>query len=86
MTSWFAGNSRHEDSEAYGKHSHAHANLPVAVLLRRVVAHGDAIRLAWPEEGIGQVDECGQWPTGVLPRIEVRRRVSFSSEKDDHDQ
>jgi hypothetical protein len=58
------------EAENYGKHSRAHARISVANLLRRVIARGDAIRLAWrDEELIGGADRSADFPTAVLPVI-----------------
>jgi hypothetical protein len=57
--------------DTYGRHSEANAGgLTVAALLRRVVASGEAIRLAWPVEGADQLTGDDEWPTAVLPKVE----------------
>lgn len=65
---------RHRDepsaaAERYGKHSQAHARgVSVPELLRRVVAQGDAVRLAWRDsETNAVVDDRQEFPTAVLP-------------------
>lgn len=62
---------RRDAAERYGKHSQANARgLGVAELLRRVVARGDAIRLAWRgREATGVADPTDEFPTAVLPVI-----------------
>jgi hypothetical protein len=56
-------------AERYGKHSRAHARgLSVLALLRRVVAQGGAVRLAWRDsETNAVVDDRQEFPTAVLP-------------------
>jgi hypothetical protein len=60
-----------DDAETYGKHSRAHAHgLGVAELLRRVIARGEAIRLAWHSDETTRVaDDSQDFPTAVLPVI-----------------
>lgn len=59
-----------ESAEQYGKHSRAHAGGPGVVdLLRRAVAHGDAIRLAWDDETRIVADQRDDFPTAVLPVV-----------------
>lgn len=66
---------RHRDeataaAERYGKHSQAHADLPVVDVLRRVAESGEAIRLAWQDDDSNRVVEDRQeFPTAVLPVI-----------------
>jgi hypothetical protein len=70
------GRHREESASAgerYGKHSQAHADLPVSELFGQVIAQGDALRLAWPDEACdGMRDSCAEFPTGVLPVIRPR--------------
>lgn len=58
-----------DNPETYGKHSRAHARgLSVAELLRRVVARGEAIRLAWRGDAATHMaDPSDEFPTAVLP-------------------
>lgn len=58
-------------ADDYGKHSQANARgLSVAELLRRVVARGEAVRLAWRgREATGLADRSDEFPTAVLPVI-----------------
>jgi hypothetical protein len=58
-------------SDDYGQHSQAHARgFSVAELLRRMVAGGEAIRLAWRgREATGFADRSDEFPTAVLPVI-----------------
>jgi hypothetical protein len=58
-------------SDHYGKHSRAHASgLSVAELLRRAVARGEAIRLAWRgTEATSMADPSQDFPTAILPAI-----------------
>lgn len=59
-----------DDAEMYGKHSRAHAHgLGVAELLRRVIARGDAIRLAWRGTDGSTAGRSDDFPTAVLPVI-----------------
>lgn len=60
-----------DNPETYGKHSRAHARgLSVAELLRRVVARGEAIRLAWQgDAATNLVGPSDEFPTAVLPVI-----------------
>lgn len=67
---------RHRDepsaaAERYGKHSQAHARgMSVLELLRRVVAQGEAVRLAWRDaEANAVVDNGQEFPTAVLPAV-----------------
>jgi hypothetical protein len=69
MTSRLRNNHRYGLAEAYGRHSHADASTPVAVLLRRVAHGGGAVRSAWPVERSEQTAEPDDWPTAVLPRV-----------------
>lgn len=77
MTSRFRENRHYEAAEVYGRHSSAHANVPIEALLRRVIASDEAIRLAWPVEGSDQLADGEAWPTAVLPR--VRQRSTYST-------
>jgi hypothetical protein len=58
-----------EDAERYGKHSRVHARgLGVAELLRRVVARGEAIRLAWRgDEAMSAIARSDEFRTAILP-------------------
>jgi hypothetical protein len=60
-----------DNPETYGRHSRAHARgLSVAELLRRVVARGEAIRLAWRGDAATNLaDRSDEFPTAVLPVI-----------------
>jgi len=60
-----------DDAERYGKHSRAHARgLGVAELLRRVVARGEAVRLAWRDDETNSVtNRAEEFPTAVLPVV-----------------
>lgn len=60
-----------DNPETYGKHSRAHARgLTVAELLRRVVARGEAIRLAWRgDTATCMAGPSDEFPTAVLPVI-----------------
>ena len=69
MTSRLRNDRHYEAAEAYGRHSNAHANVPVGALLRRLIANDEAIRLAWPVEEADQFTDGDEWPTGVLPRV-----------------
>lgn len=73
---------RRDAAERYGKHSQANARgLGVAELLRRVVARGDAIRLAWRgREATGVADPVDEFPTAVLPVI--RDSIEYQVEPD----
>ena len=69
-----AGKHRDEDDDAaarYGRHSRANAGgLTVTALLKRVMARGEAIRLAWRgTDSNGLVDQAAELPTAVLPVI-----------------
>jgi hypothetical protein len=70
-----------DDADRYGKHSRAHAHgLGVAELLRRVVARGDAIRLAWRgDEATNAIARSDEFPTAVLPVV----RVEYPDENDE---
>jgi hypothetical protein len=67
---------KHESGQAassddYGQHSQANAHgISVAELLRRMVARGEAVRLAWRgREATGLADRLEEFPTAVLPVI-----------------
>jgi hypothetical protein len=65
MGGWFG-----DDEETYGRHSFAHARIPVIALLRRAVANGGAFRLAWRGDNPDvPVDRDDDFPTGVLPVV-----------------
>lgn len=57
--------------DGYGQHSQAHARgLSVAELLRRTMARGEAVRLAWHgREATGLADRADEFPTAVLPVV-----------------
>lgn len=84
-----AGKHRDEPgaaAERYGKHSQAHARgLSVLELLRRVVAQGEAVRLAWREsETNALVDNNQEFPTAVLPAVrDGRAEHGETSEADE---
>lgn len=62
----------HDAAERYGRHSEANADgLPAAELLRRAIANGEAICLAWRADDTarGQADAQEEFPTAVLPII-----------------
>ena len=65
---WFTHQGYAAGSETYGRHSTAHASVLVATLLRRVVASGGALRLAWSAQDKPS-PEADEWPTAVLPRV-----------------
>lgn len=69
-------NSVADTKRRYGRHSaHTEHTVTVSDLLKRAIAAGDPIRLAWSEEdiepGTGLVRPYPQdsYPTGVLPTI-----------------
>lgn len=75
-----AVNGKHRDDAMtaghYGKHSRAHADLPVAEVLHAAVARGDALRLAWPADEVDRVVEPREeFPTGVLPVVRGAART-----------
>jgi hypothetical protein len=73
-----------DDAERYGKHSRAHARgLGVAELLRRVVARGEAVRLAWRgDEATSALGRSGDFPTAILPVV----RDEYPDENDEDTQ
>ena len=61
----------HEAAEGYGKHNAGRVNgLPVVELLHRMMARGEAVRLAWRGgERTGIAHDSDEFPTAVLPVI-----------------
>ncbi len=70
-----------DNPEHYGKHSGVHARgLGVAELLRRAVAGGEAIRLAWRgDEATNVVARSEEFPTAILPIV----RDEYPDENDE---
>jgi hypothetical protein len=74
-------NGKHRDDAMtdghYGRHSRAHADVPVADVLQAVFERGDATRLAWPaDEADRVVEQREEFPTGVLPVVRPEQPAS----------
>lgn len=69
-------------AERYGRHSQANADVPVYEVLQQAIDRGDAIRLAWPDDGSGIVSDVQELPTAVLPVIRPRSNEPPENDED----
>jgi hypothetical protein len=68
-------------AERYGRHSQAHADVPVVDVLQATVDRGDPLRLAWsPDQIADPVKPTEEFPTAVLPVVNTADKSSDHTE------